>query len=182
MAPFSLTSKIREIVKESMEESPLEIMIGPPTTGKMDGIAEQLAKCMAGVHINAKKWASRKFGCLLLSLKYEDLTIATNNALTSNEQLPKPANVHPDISDETGQKNLLRLTKDHDTVWAAYHVKKSATEIDVSMIVANVEAQYLVKIDEQYVGFRNQTPLSILVHLTKTWVTEPREGGQHRRL
>ena len=43
------------------------------------------------------------------------------------------------------------------------------TEIGVSMLVANGEAQYLVKLDEQYMGFRNQTPLSILVHLTKTW-------------
>ena len=38
------------------------------------------------------------------------------------------------------------------------------------MLIANVEAQYLVNLDEQYVGFRNQTPLSILAHLTKTWV------------
>ena len=38
------------------------------------------------------------------------------------------------------------------------------------MLVANVEAQYLVKIDEQYVGLRNQTPLFILVLLTNMWV------------
>ena len=38
------------------------------------------------------------------------------------------------------------------------------------MLVVNVEAQYLVKLDEKYVGFRNQTPLSIIAHLTKTWV------------
>ena len=38
------------------------------------------------------------------------------------------------------------------------------------MLVANVEDQYLVEVNEQYVGFRNQTPLIILKHLTKTWV------------
>ena len=102
-----------------MEERPLDMMIGPPTTRKMDDITKQLSKCMAGVRINATKWASRKFGCLPLFLEDEDLTIATNNTLTSNKRLPEPTNVHADISNETGQKYLLRLTKDHDTIWAA---------------------------------------------------------------
>ena len=38
------------------------------------------------------------------------------------------------------------------------------------MLVANIEDQYLVEVNEQYVGFRNRTPLTILAHLTKTWV------------
>ena len=38
------------------------------------------------------------------------------------------------------------------------------------MLLAYVEAQYLVDLDEQYVGFCNQTPMSILAHLTNTWV------------
>ena len=105
-----------------MEERPLDMMIAPPTTGKMDDITKQLVKFMSGVRINAKKWASGKFGCLPLALEDEDLSIAINNALTSNERLPEPANVQADISDETGHKDLLRLTKDHYTVWAAYHV------------------------------------------------------------
>ena len=105
-----------------MEERPLNMMIGPPTIGKIYDITEQIAKCMAGVCINATKWASRKFGCLPLALKDKDLTIATNNVLTSNKRMPKPANVHSDISDETGQKYLLRLTKEHNTIWAAYHI------------------------------------------------------------
>ena len=91
----------------------------PQQQEKMDDITEQLAKCMAGVRINATKWASRKFGCLPLDLEDEDLIIATNNALTSNEWLPEPANVHADITNETGRKDLLLLTKDHDTVWVA---------------------------------------------------------------
>ena len=170
MSPFSLSSKIRESVKASMEERPLYMMISPPTTGKMDDNTKQLAKCMAGVRINAKKWSSVKFGFAPLALEDKDLIIATNNALTPNKQLPEPANVHADITNATGQKYLLHLTEDHDIVWATYHVQVFATEIGVSMLVANVKEQYLVKLDDQYVGFCNQTPLSILTHLTKTWV------------
>ena len=139
MAPFSLSSKILESVKASMEERLLDMMIGLPTTGKIDDITEQLAKCIAWVRINAKKWASGKFGCLPLALKDEDLMIATIKKLTLNEGLPKPTNVHVDNSDETGQKDLIRLTKHHDTVWAAYHVHESALEISISILVKNVE-------------------------------------------
>ena len=53
MAPFSLSSEMRESVKASMDDRPLDMMVGPPTTEKMDAITEQLAKSMAGVRINA---------------------------------------------------------------------------------------------------------------------------------
>ena len=69
MAPFSLSSEIRESIKASMEDRPLDMMIGPPTTEKMDAITEQLAKSMARVRINATKWASGKCGCLPLALE-----------------------------------------------------------------------------------------------------------------
>ena len=129
MAPFSLSSEIWESVKASMEDRPLDLMVGPPTTKKMDAITEQLAKSMAGVRINTTDWASRKFGCLPLALEDDDLKIATNNALVSNARLPKPATIHPDIQDDTGQIDLLRLTKIQDERWAAYHIQEAATKL-----------------------------------------------------
>ena len=149
MDHFSLLSKIRESVKASMEERPLDMMIRPPTTGKMYDITKQLAKCVAGVRINATKWASGKFRCLPFAHKYKDLRIATNNTLTSNERLPEPTNVHANISNDMGGKDTLCLTKEHNTVWAAYHVQESTTEVSISMIVANIKQQYLVELDEQ---------------------------------
>ena len=85
MAPFSLSSEIRESVKASIEDRPQDMMVGPPSTEKMDAITEQLAKSMAGVRVNATKWASGKSGCLPLALEDADLKIATNNVLVSNE-------------------------------------------------------------------------------------------------
>ena len=114
MAPFSLSSEIRESVKASMEDRPLDMMVVPPTTEKMDAITEQLAKSMAGVRINATQWAAGKFGCLPLALEDDDLKIVTNSALVSNKQLDEPDAVHPDIKDETKQIDLLRLTKVQD--------------------------------------------------------------------
>ena len=125
---------------------------------------------MDGVRINDTDWSAGKFGCLPLALEDDDLKISTNSALASNTRLPEPATVHPEIQDDTGQIDLLRLTNEQDERWAAYHIQESATEIGVAMLVANVEDQYLIELNEQYVGFRNQTPLTILTHLTKTWV------------
>ena len=85
MAPFSLSSEIRESVKASMDDRPLDMMVGPPTTEKMDAITEQLAKSMAGVRINATEWAAGKFGCLPLALEDDDLKIATNSSFSSNK-------------------------------------------------------------------------------------------------
>ena len=85
MDPFSLSLEIRESVKASMEDRPLDMMVGPPTTEKMDAITEQLAKSMAGVRINARKWAAGKSGCLPVALEDDNLKIATNNVLMSNE-------------------------------------------------------------------------------------------------
>ena len=123
MAPFSLSSEIRESVKASMEDRPLDMMVGPPYTQKMDAITEQLAKSMAGVRVNATKWASGKFGCLPLALEDADLKTAMINVLVSNERLPEPATIHPDIKDDTKQKDLLRLKKIQDARWVAYHIQ-----------------------------------------------------------
>ena len=139
MAPFSLSSEIRESVKASMEDRLLDMMDGPPTTEKMDAITEQLAKSMVGVGINATQWAAGKFGCIPLALEDDDLKITTNGALVSNTCLPKREPVHPDIKDETKQIDLLHLKKVQDKKWAAYHIQEAATEISVAMIVANVE-------------------------------------------
>ena len=89
MAPFSLSLEIRESVKASMEDRPLDMMVGPPTTEKMDAITEQLAKSMVGVRINATKWAASKVGCLPLALEDDDLNIATTSTLVSNARFPE---------------------------------------------------------------------------------------------
>ena len=102
-------------------------MVDSLTTEKRDAITEQLAKRMAGVRVNATKWASGKYGCPSLALEDADLKIATDNVFVSNERLPKPATVHPDIKDETKQKDLLCLTKVQDERWAAYHIQPAAT-------------------------------------------------------
>ena len=151
-----------------MDDRPLNMMIGPPTTKKMDSLTEQLTKCMAGVRINAPEWDSGKFGCLPLALEDGDLTIATPNSLTTNKRLTESAAIHPDIKDETKQADLLRLTKIQDELWTAFHIQEAATEIGVAMLVANVEDQYLVELNEQYVGYRNQTPRTVLSHLTSS--------------
>ena len=85
--------------------------------------------------------AAGKFGCLPLALEDDDLKIATNSSLSSNKRLDEPVAVHPDITDDTKQTDLLRLTKVQDERCAAFHIEEAATEIGVAMLVANVEDQ-----------------------------------------
>ena len=120
-----------------MDDRPLDMMIGPPTTEKMVAITEHLAKSMVGVRINATEWAAGKFGCLPLALEDDDLKIDTNNSLTANKRLDEPDAVHPDIKDDTKQTDLLFLTKVQDERWAAFHIQEAATEIGVALLFAN---------------------------------------------
>ena len=62
---------------------------------------------MAGVRITATEWGNSKFGYLPLALEDSDLNIATTGVLTSNTRLDKPAEIHKEIKDDTGQKELL---------------------------------------------------------------------------
>lgn len=148
MVRFSLYAEIRESVKTSMEERPLYPMAGPPTTDKMELIVEQLAKSMAGVRITAKEWELGKYGCPPPVLDDKDLKIATNDALTLNARLLLPDAIHPDIKDDTTQKEILRLTQVQDGVWSDYHTQEAATEVGVSMLVDAAELQYLVELDK----------------------------------
>ena len=38
------------------------------------------------------------------------------------------------------------------------------------MLVACIDEQYLVELDKRFVGYANETPLTILAHLTNTCV------------
>ena len=62
MALFALSSSIREAVKMSIEEKPLDHMVGVPTTQNMDLLQEQVANMMAGVRTMAKNWTGGKYG------------------------------------------------------------------------------------------------------------------------
>ena len=65
---------------------------------------------------------------------------------------------------------MLHLAKLQDKIIAAFHIQEAATEVGVAMLVLCIDEQYHVDLDERYVGYRNQKPLTIIVHLTKTWV------------
>ena len=104
MSPFSLSSEIRGIVKASMEDRPLDMMVGPPTTQKIEVITEQLAKRMAGVRINATEWAAGKFGHLPLAFENNNLKITTNSELVSNARLTALATIHPESVKEKKTK------------------------------------------------------------------------------
>ena len=97
MAPsFALSSLIRYDVKTSMEERPLNHMVGAPTTKNMDHMQEQLAKCMAGVAQKQNNGLAGNTGASRLPSKTPTLTSRpgasspqTQGSLNSNRCVPK---------------------------------------------------------------------------------------------
>ena len=110
MAPFTLLSAIRDAVKMVMEGKPLDHMIGPPSTVKVDPMKEQMVKMMAGVRTTA--WNNNKSECLSRAFKDINLALATNGVLTIKVTLPFPESIYKDITNNTTQKDLHRLNRE----------------------------------------------------------------------
>ena len=106
MGNLSLFASIRESVKESMAECPLDRMDAPPTFKNMETLVEQFDICVAGVRISPQEgvWDDRKYGCLPLALDNHDLEAATNCKIEDNSRLPRPGDIHVDIEDDTTPK------------------------------------------------------------------------------
>ena len=49
-------------------------------------------------------------------------------------------------------------------------MQEAATKVSVNQLAESVDEQYLVKIKQECVGYKNQTPLTIINHLYNTWV------------
>ena len=139
----------------------------------METLVEQFAISAASVRIETGKptvWASGDFGCLPLALESADLNTDTGGLIQTNARLKLPSDVHVDIEDATTPTDLLRLNKNQAALWVAFHTQEAATEVGVNQLAESVDDQYLVELKQEYVGYRNQTPLTIINHLYNTWV------------
>ena len=119
------------------------------------------------------------FGCLTLILENGELDTSTNGRTTSNNRIPRLGNIHDDIKDDTKPKKILRLTKIQDVKWIAYYTQEAASEVGVAILAGAINEHYLVELNNMFVKYKNQTPLSIVTHLYDHEGDKRRKGGGH---
>ena len=139
----------------------------------METLVEQFAISAASVRIETGKttvWASGDFGCLPPCPRKRGPQHRHGGLIKTNARIDLPADVHVDIKDATTPTDLLCLNKNQAALWVAFHMQEAATEVGVNQLAESVDDQYLVKLKQEYVGYKNQTPLTIINHLYHTWV------------
>jgi hypothetical protein len=149
-----------------MSAKPLDIIVGQPTTESMDRMTEQMAQMVAPVKTTA--WGGLH-GSLALVLDDTDYAIVTRGVVTATNRVDQPPAVHPNIDDQTTQRELLRLQAETKKLQTAFELQEAVTNIGVQRIIDSVEEQYVEELNEDYFGYANQTIKSVLAHLRTKW-------------
>ena len=149
-----------------MSAKPLDIIVGQPTTESMDRMTEQMAQMVAPVKTTA--WGGLH-GSLALILEDADYEIVTRGVITATNRVNQPPAVHPNIDDQTTQRELLRLQAETKNLQTAFELQEAVTNIGVQRIIDSVEEQYVEELNEDYFGYANQTIKSVLAHLRTKW-------------
>ena len=149
-----------------MSAKPLDIIVGQPTTESMDRMTEQMAQMVAPVKTTA--WGGLH-GSLALVLDDTDYAIVTRGVITATNRVDQPPAVHPNIDDQTTQRELLRLQAETKKLQTAFDLQEAVTNIGVQRIIDSVEEQYVEELNEDYFGYANQTIKSVLAHLRTKW-------------
>ena len=149
-----------------MSAKPLDIIVGQPTTESMDRMTEQMAQMVAPVKTTA--WGGLH-GSLALVLDDTDYAIVTRGVVTATNRVDQPPAVHPNIDDQTTQRELLRLQAETKKLQTAFELQEAVTNIGVQRIIDSVEEQYVAELNEDYFGYANQTIKSVLAHLRTKW-------------
>jgi hypothetical protein len=106
---------------------------------------------------------------LALVLGNVNYATVTRQAVKSVDRLAQPPVVNPAIKDNTPQCKLLHLQAETKDLQKAFELQEAINNIGLQRIIDCVEEQYVEVLNEDYVGYANQTIKSLLAHLCTNW-------------
>ncbi len=114
-----------------------------------------------------------------LILKEKEYRIATNDKNATVDLLKKPPSVHPGFQtlkkEELTKYKVLQLEAETKQQTHAYLTQEETVKEIVRWMVANINADYIEELNNEYTGYNNKTPKSLLAHISgsycKTTVT-----------
>jgi hypothetical protein len=115
-----------------------------------------------------------------LILKEKEYCIATNDKDATIDLLKKPPSVHPGFQtlkkEELTKYKVLQLEAETKQQTDAYLTQEETAKEIVRRIVTNIDADYIKELNNEYTGYNNKTPKSLLAHISgsycKTMVTD----------
>jgi hypothetical protein len=110
-----------------------------------------------------------KFGHMHLILKEKEYHIATKNTTATVDLLKKPPDVNPKFQplkkDKLTKYKVLQLEAKTRQKITAYLTQEETSKELMRQMVASIETEYIKELDNEYTGYNNETPKSILAYL-----------------
>ena len=94
---------------------------------------------------------------------------------------PKPPLLSPRLTDTTTSTDGKTFAAEQRQVWFEYYLDQAVDLYGVVAIVASTDAQYLAKLEMEYVGFAKETTQTMLAHLRTQPVVLDKEKRVLRR-
>ena len=146
---------------------PLDKIQGQPTNTTVNHLIKQIARMTAAV--KTTQWGGRH-GCLLLVVDDIEYQRITNNAGATTERQPKPGTTPEGLTNQTTLINRTRILGLHKIVTKDYYKQESTDSIIVERVVTEaVDEIYVEELEDEYIGYSNQTIKSLIQHLKDEW-------------
>ena len=169
-------TSVQEAIRTQIGTMAIDKIIGQPTTTSVNNLKEQIAKIAASV--KTTKWGGRH-GYLPLVLDNTEWQTASGHGTTlpngnpnNTDRLTKPPLVPVGLTSTMSISARLAITNKDDRDKAEFWTQEAIDSITVGRIVTEIiDAPYVEELEEDYVGYANQTIKTVLTHLKTTWCT-----------
>jgi hypothetical protein len=149
-----------------MSATPLDVIVGQPTTKSMDRMMEQIAQIVTSVKTTA--WGGL-YGSLAFVLKDADYATVTKNIVTLVAPLSKPTTINSKINKLSSPSEIPTLQEEMKTHQNKFKLQEAVTTIGVQRIIDSVKEHYVEELNKDYFGYAHQTIKMLLTHLRTKW-------------
>ncbi len=175
MASTSASAQIALAVKATLDGYGLPRISKEPTILTVKNFTVELCQMAAAVKSDK---SGGQFGHMHLILNEKEYHIAMNDKATV-DLLKKPPSIHPGFQtlkkEELTKYKVLQLEAETKLQTDAYLTQEETAKEIVRRMVANIDADYIEELNNEYTGYNKKTPKSLLAHISgsycKTTVT-----------
>ena len=153
---------VNAMVKARFDTTNFTCIVGAPEHGPIDILEDDIAKVAAT--FKTTRYGGR-IGCLALIVDQDKMRRVTKDGNLDCARAPKPPLLSPMLTDTTTATDGKTFAAEHRQVWYEYYLDQAVNLYGVAVIVASSDGQYLAELDMDYVGFAEETTLTMLAHL-----------------
>jgi hypothetical protein len=173
MASTSASAQIALAVKTTRDGYELPRISKEPIILTVKNFTVELCQMVAAVKSNKLNKLGGRFGHMHLILKEMEYRIATSDKNATIDLLKKPPSIHPGFQtlkkEELTKYKVLHLEAETKQQTDAYLAQEESAKEIVRRMVVNIDADYIEELNNEYTGYNNKTPKSLLAHISGSY-------------